>query len=228
MQLDQFKTQRSHLLRKLKEMNIDKKIRNVIVNVVKRHKFIPLENGLYHPDSYGNHPLSIGYNQTISQPFIVGYMIQLLRLADNQPLSVLEIGTGLGYNAAVISKLIPLGHVYSIEIKECLCFTAGLFFCRNRDKYPNITVRCGDGYHGWRGQYPKKTRFDRIIITASTKPHQLNNVLKQLKRNGILIVPLEKDEVNTHLYIYQKDETGKISKERNIGVRFVPFTGDSQ
>lgn len=224
--MEEFTHKRSLLRNKLKDMKIDSKIRNVIINIVKRHQFIPLFRGSYHPDSYDNRPLSIGYHQTISQPFIVAYMIQLLEL--NKDSSVLEVGTGLGYNAAVISKLVPSGHVYSIEIQECLCFRAGLYFCDHEEKYPNITVRCGDGYYGWKGQYPKKKKFDRIIITASTKPHQLKHLLKQLNISGILVVPLQNTNHSTNLYIYKKDNTGKLSRKKDIGVRFVPFTGDSQ
>lgn len=219
--------EKKKLAKELKVQGISPEIIDVMIQEVRREDFIPRQpDGTYHPKSYGNHPLSIGYRQTISQPFIVAYMIMLLRINPYQKKNVLEIGTGLGYNAAVMSRLAPRSHIYSIEIEKNLCRKAMRFFNKYRKSYPNVSVRCGDGFLGWK-PFDPKLRFDRIIITASTQTHQLQNLLKQLRPRGKLVVPLEKKE-HTYLYVFQKHTDGRITRRRDIGVRFVPFTGQSR
>ena len=173
---------------------------------VERHKFV---NSRTLGEAYDDYPLPIGQGQTISQPYIVALMTELCRLKGTE--KVLEIGTGSGYQAAVLSLLAK--EVYSIEIIEALGKSAAK---RLKDlNYNNIYVRIGDGYKGW----PEKAPFDVIILTASP-PEIPDLLLEQLKDGGILVAPV--GEFNQELVRVEKQH-GKYLKEIITYVRFVPM-----
>ena len=164
--------------------------------------------------AYADHPLPIGYNQTISQPYIVAYMTEVLQLDPNS--NVLEVGTGSGYQAAVCAEIAK--RVYTIEIVEQLAKSA-----RARLKglgYRNIMVKAGDGYFGWE----KKAPFDAIIITAATGliPPPLT---AQLKPGGRMILPLGSPYGLQTLVLIKKSKQAKITSKSLLPVRFVPMLG---
>jgi len=177
---------------------------------VPRHAFVP-EPEL--DDAYEDHPLPIGCGQTISQPFIVAYMCELARLAPAD--RVLEVGTGSGYHAAVISRLVAW--VYSVEIVEVLAARAAQTIARLG--YDNITVRQGDGYFGWEEEAP----FDAIIVTAAAEeiPPPL---LRQLAEGGRLVIPVGHPLFTQELVLVEKVD-GELQRRDLIPVRFVPLTG---
>lgn len=173
---------------------------------VERHKFVSDKNA---SDAYNDYPLSIGHGQTISQPYIVALMTELCKLTGKE--KVLEIGTGSGYQAAILSILAK--EVYTIEIVEPLGKSAAK---RLKDlNYNNVHVRIGDGYKGW----PEKAPFDVIILTASP-PEIPKILLEQLKDGGILVAPV--GDYNQELVRIQK-HNGRFLKETITYVRFVPM-----
>lgn len=178
---------------------------------VPRHLFVPQA---YRRSAYEDRPLPIGHQQTISQPFIVAAMTELLNPQRTD--KVLEIGTGSGYQAAVLSRLVK--HVYSIEIVKPLADRA-----RKDLKsigFENITVIFGDGYKG----LPKHAPFDGIIVTAAP-PEIPKPLLDQLKVGGKMVIPV--GETRQELKLLTKTKDG-IKTERIFGVRFVPMTGEAQ
>jgi len=175
---------------------------------VPRHEFIPAELSRSAYDD-GALPLELG--QTISQPFIVAYMTQALELQGTE--RVLEIGTGSGYQAAVLAEIVP--EVYTIEILPRLQERAAAVI--SRLGYRNIHFRVGDGYLGW----PEQAPFDRIIVTAA--PEEVPQpLLDQLRDGGLLIAPIGHYE--QELVVYKKEKSG-IKHRSTIPVRFVPMTG---
>ena len=179
---------------------------------VPRHLFVP-EN--YQQYAYQNRPLPIGHEQTISQPFIVGYMTQMLDLQEGE--KVLEIGTGSGYQAAVLSEITP--HVYTIEIVEPLGKQARALF--DKLGYSTIKTRIGDGYKGW----PEHAPFDAIILTAA--PGEVPDpLIRQLKPGGVLAAPVGESGGPQMLTRITKTESGEIRREQKLPVRFVPMTGE--
>ncbi|MFO7924269.1 MAG: protein-L-isoaspartate(D-aspartate) O-methyltransferase [Bacteroidales bacterium] len=162
--------------------------------------------------AYDDTPLPIGKDQTISQPYIVAYMAQALDLEPDD--KVLEVGSGCGYNAAVLSRLVS--HVYSIEIIEWLAELAKKNLAEA--DIPNVSVSFGDGYQGW----PDKSPFDKIMITAAAPviPEPLKN---QLTTGGKILAPV----ANTFqkLILLEKKEEGNYVEHDLIHVRFVPMTG---
>ncbi len=177
---------------------------------VPRHLFVPVEARRF---AYENRPLPIGHDQTISQPYIVALMTHLLKPRPGH--SVLEIGTGSGYQAAILSRLV--GRVHSIEIVEPLAASAA---ARLRDLgYSNVEVRSGDGYVGW----PEQAPFDRIIVTAGAD-HIPKPLLDQLRPGGLMVIPLGRKPDRLELTLVEKDERGKLRKRALLPVRFVPFT----
>ena len=176
---------------------------------VPRHKFVPkvLISGAYH-DS----PLSIGYGQTISQPYIVAFMTEIIK--PKKDFKVLEIGTGSGYQAAVLAQIVD--SVYTIEIIEALFIQSKKRL--NDLNYDNISVKNADGYHGWKEKAP----FDAIVVTAAAEfiPPPL---IKQLKDGGKMIIPVGKPFSTQQLLLVEKKE-GKIKTKNLMFVRFVPFT----
>jgi len=182
------------------------------MSTVPRHAFVR-ESDLAR--TYADHPLAIGYGQTISQPYIVAYMTQALRLDPND--RILEIGTGSGYQAAVCAEIVR--SVYSIEIVEPLAKSA-----KNRLKelgYRNVTVKAGDGYFGWEEHAP----FDAVIVTCAANfvPPPL---IRQLKPGGRMILPVGSPFGYQTLKLITKDTKGKVHSRRLLPVRFVPMLGE--
>ncbi|MBN2287952.1 MAG: protein-L-isoaspartate(D-aspartate) O-methyltransferase [Candidatus Glassbacteria bacterium] len=178
---------------------------------VPRHLFIPPDR---RDEAYGDFPLPIGHGQTISQPYIVALMTELLRLKPES--RVLEIGTGSGYQAAVLAEL--AAEVYSIEIVEPLCEKASELLAGFG--YTNARVRCGDGFYGW----PEEAPYDGIIVTAAPEkvPQPL---LDQLADGGRLVIP--EGRFLQELVVYEKHE-GEVKRREVISVRFVPMTGRAE
>jgi len=189
---------------------LDPKVLQVI-NTVPRHKFVIPETL---EDAYQNTPLPIGYGQTISQPYIVAVMTDLLKLSATD--SVLEIGTGSGYQAAVLSELVE--HVYSIEIIEPLGKQAEQRF--KELGYKNISTRIADGYYGWEEHAP----FDAIIVTAAGT-HIPHTLIEQLKPGGRMMIPVGSNFMTQQLLLISKDNDGQLQTQQILPVRFVPLTG---
>jgi protein-L-isoaspartate(D-aspartate) O-methyltransferase len=180
---------------------------------VPRHEFVP---DTVRSRSYDNRPLPIGDGQTISQPYIVALMTDL---ADVGPESiVLEIGTGSGYQAAVLAEIVE--HVYTIEIVEPLGFRAAATL--ERLGYDNVTVRVGDGYQGW----PEFAPFDAILVTAA--PEQIPQpLIEQLAVGGKLVVPVGAQNRSQSLQVLEKGPDGDIGITNVLPVVFVPFTREN-
>ena len=186
----------------------DKKVLQAM-RKVPRHEFVPDHLKKY---AYADEPLPIGEDQTISQPYIVAYMTEHLHLEQGN--KVLEIGTGSGYQAAVLAEIVDT--VYTIEIVGVLAKSAQKTL--QRLGYENVYVKVGDGYKGW----PEHAPFDAIIITAApTKiPEPL---LEQLKTGGNMILPL--GDYSQELVLIEKNKTG-FDRKPMLPVRFVPMTGE--
>ncbi|MGC9395806.1 MAG: protein-L-isoaspartate(D-aspartate) O-methyltransferase [Anaerolineae bacterium] len=181
------------------------------MRTVARHHFVPAE---YVNQAYADHPLPIGYGQTISQPYIVAWMTELLALQPGE--KVLEIGTGSGYQAAVLAELGEID-VYSIEIVPELAEQAAT---RLHDLgYTEVNVKQGDGYYGWEEHAP----FDAIIVTAAPD-HLPAPLAQQLKDGGRLVIPIGPPGGYQSLWQFVKDGE-ELSAYNAGGVRFVPFTG---
>lgn len=178
---------------------------------VPRHEFVPLHE---RPYAYLNRPLPIGHGQTISQPYIVAVMTDLLRPEPDQ--RVLEIGTGSGYQAAILAELVK--EVYSIEIIEPLGEEAKQRLARLG--YKNITIKIGDGYYGW----PEKAPFDAIVVTAAAS-HIPPPLIKQLKVGGRMVIPVGSQFMTQELLLVTKGKDNKITTRQILPVRFVPLTG---
>ncbi len=178
---------------------------------VPRHEFVPAD---LRQSAYDDSALPLDLGQTISQPYIVAYMTQALELHGTE--RVLEIGTGSGYQAAVLAEI--ASQVYTIEILPQLQERARSTLARL--DYKNVHFRVGDGYLGW----PEHAPFDRIIVTAAPEdvPQPL---LDQLKDGGRMIIPL--GTFSQELVIFEKDKS-KIKRRSTIGVRFVPMTGKAE
>ncbi len=181
------------------------------VSSVPRHEFVPEFLRRY---AYENRPLPIGQGQTISQPYIVGIMTELLEVGKAS--NVLEVGTGSGYQAAILAHCVK--QVYSIEIIPELAEES-----RERLKrlgYGNVEVRVGDGFFGWKEQAP----FDAIIVTAAAAeiPRPL---IEQLKPGGRMIIPVGPPRTTQYLTLVEKDQDGKVKSRELLPVAFVPLTG---
>ena len=180
------------------------------IGKVQRHRFVPASVQGF---AYDNRPLPIGEGQTISQPYIVALMTDLLDAKPNY--TVLEIGTGSGYQAAVLAELVA--KVYTIEIVEPLGKRAAQLL--GDLGYRNVNVRIGDGYKGW----PEAAPFDSIIVTAAVaeppKP-----LLDQLKAGGRMVIPIGASAGVQDLVLLEKRPDGSVSTRRTLPVRFVPFT----
>ncbi len=178
---------------------------------VPRHEFVPAK---LRPLAYRNRPLPIGYSQTISQPYIVAVMTELLQLSPDD--TVLEIGTGSGYQAAILSRLAR--RVSSMEIIEPLGREA-----RSRLAalgYGNVEVLIGDGYYGWPGQ----PTFDAIMVTAAAS-HIPPPLVRQLKAGGRMVIPVGSKFMVQQLVVVEKAEDGTVSSRQVLPVQFVPLTG---
>ena len=178
---------------------------------VPRHEFVPKWQQRF---AYEDRPLAIGYDQTISQPFIVAYMTEQLQPRPED--KVLEVGTGSGYQAAVLAELVDEVY-YSIEIVEPLAEEAARTL--KRLGYENVHTRAGDGYKGW----PEKAPFDAIIVTCA--PEEIPEALvEQLKEGGRMMIPVGPVEAPQKLYLLEK-RNDRIEKKAVMDVRFVPMTG---
>lgn len=180
------------------------------MTTILRHAFVPKR---LHRSAYYDRPLPIGEGQTISQPYIVALMTDILNLSGKE--RVLEVGTGSGYQAAILSRVAK--DVHTIEIKEKLCRQAAKTL--TPFGFDNIQTRCGDGYFGW----PEAAPYDAIMITAAVD-HIPPPLIKQLKEGGRLVLPLGNPFVFQNLVLVTK--VNKDIKVQNItGVLFVPMTG---
>ena len=182
------------------------------IGKVPRHRFVPAQQDIF---AYDNRPLPIGEGQTISQPYIVALMTDLL---DPKPSdTVLEVGTGSGYQAAVLAELVA--KVYTIEIVETLGIRARQVL--GELGYRNVEVRVGDGYAGW----PASAPFDAIIVTAAPAavPQPL---VDQLKPGGRMVIPVGAPSDVQHLLLVEKQSDGRTTTRRALPVRFVPLTRD--
>ncbi len=178
---------------------------------VERHKFVPPSEVV---NAYQNRPLPIGYGQTISQPYIVAMMTDLMRVERNH--TVLEIGTGSGYQAAILAELAKA--VYTIEIIEPLGKQA-----QERLQnlgYRNVQTKVGDGYYGWEQYAP----FDSIIVTAAAS-HIPPPLIKQLKPGGRMVIPVGAQFLTQYLMLVEKNPDGTVSSKQILPVSFVPLTG---
>jgi protein-L-isoaspartate(D-aspartate) O-methyltransferase len=178
---------------------------------VPRHEFVP--DG-YRDRAYANRPLPIGYGQTISQPYIVAIMTELVHPTPRS--RVLEVGTGSGYQAAVLAEIVD--KVYTMEIIEPLGRQA-----RKRLKrlgYDNVEVKVGDGYYGW----PEHGPYDAIVVTAAAS-HIPPPLVRQLKPGGRMIIPVGSSFMVQQLVMVEKDKQGEITTRQLLPVSFVPLTG---
>ena len=186
----------------------DKRVLDIMKSV-ERHKFVPEK---YVKSAYKDGPLPIGHGQTISQPFIVGFMTENLKLDPSH--RVLEIGTGSGYQTAILSGL--SGHVYTMEIIDELAKLSSSVL--KKLGFDNVTVRNGNGYKGWAEEAP----FDRIMVTAA--PEEIPNILvDQLTGGGIMVIPVGEQFEIQYLWVLTKEHSGSIKKEKILPVRFVPM-----
>ena len=176
---------------------------------VPRHLLVPEE---VRSQAYQNKPLPIGHEQTISQPYIVALMTHLLRPKKDDVM--LEVGTGSGYQAAVLSRLVR--QVYSIEIVEPLATRAAADLAKLG--YENVTVRAGDGYAGW----PEHAPFDGIIVTAGA-PHVPQPLIDQLKPGARMIIPVDIAPGRQMLRVIEKSKTGRVKRRDVTEVLFVPL-----
>lgn len=188
----------------------DKRVLNAILTVP-RHLFVRKSERRL---SYIDGPLPIGHGQTISQPYIVAFMTEALKISSSN--NVLEIGTGCGYQSAIISMLAK--NVISLECIKKLAVSA-----RSRLKnlgYSNISVHNANGLRGWNQEAP----YDRIVGTAA--PSSIPDALvDQLAPNGIMILPVGDSAFDQSLFIIKKNPRGKVTIKRSLGVRFVPMVG---
>ncbi|MDJ0905216.1 MAG: protein-L-isoaspartate(D-aspartate) O-methyltransferase [Woeseiaceae bacterium] len=182
------------------------------IGTVPRHEFVPER---LRREAYRNYPLPIGAGQTISQPYIVALMTDLADVSSDE--TVLEIGTGSGYQAAVLAGLVD--HVYTIEIVEMLGRRAAADL--ERLGYDNVTVRIGDGYAGW----PDKAPFDAIVVTAA--PDEVPQpLIDQLKVGGRMVIPVGPVNSVQVLKLLTRSADGALEETDIIPVRFVPLTRD--
>jgi len=195
--------------RGVKDPNVLEAMRNV-----PRHWFVP---DRVQPAAYVDRPLPIGEGQTISQPYIVALMTEALRVTPGA--KILEVGTGSGYQAAVLSELTP--HVFTIEIVVPLARRAMAAF--EKHGYETIDARVGDGYGGW----PKHAPFDGIIVTCAPD-HIPPRLIEQLKPGGRIVIPVGARFGVQELVVVTRNEDGSLQRDSLIPVRFVPMTGDAE
>ena len=179
---------------------------------VPRHEFVPEGQK---SEAWENHPLPIGYGQTISQPYIVALMTDLVRPEADD--TVLEVGTGSGYQAAVLANLVR--QVYSLEIIEPLAEQVGKRL--ERLAYDNVKTKLGDGYFGWEEHAP----FDAIVVTAAAS-HVPPPLIQQLHPGGRMVIPVGGRFAVQYLLLIEKDENGDSRTRQITAVRFVPLTGE--
>ena len=194
----------------LNQESLDERVLNAI-GKVPRHEFVPSDQ---RPYAYENRPLSIGFGQTISQPYIVAIMTDLLKPKKTD--RVLEVGTGSGYQVAILAELVD--SVYTIEIIKELGEQAADNL--KKSAYNTVHTRIGDGYYGWETEAP----FDGIVVTALAS-HIPPPLIKQLKPGGRMIIPVGGQFMMQYLVLVTKDVDEKITTRQILPVRFVPLTG---
>ena len=176
---------------------------------VERHRLVPPAQA---SAAYRNHPLPIGGGQTISQPYIVALSTDLLNPRNDH--AVLEVGTGSGYQAAVLAEVVK--QVYSIEVIESLGRTAAARL--DELGYRNVEVKIGDGYQGW----PERAPFDGILVTAAA-PQVPPALVEQLKTGGRMVIPVGSSDAIQYLQVLTKRADGGYDEKRVLPVRFVPL-----
>lgn len=220
-QADEYAAEREALVREIRytvretseyigKSELDERVMEVIGRVP-RHEFVPPD---LRDDAYENRPLAIGHGQTISQPYIVALMTELVEPGAGD--RVLEVGTGSGYQAAVLAELVDA--VYSIEIVPPLGEEAAARLARLG--YDNVKSRVGDGYFGW----PEAAPFDAIVVTAAAS-HIPPPLVQQLKPGGTMLIPVGSRFQVQQLTLVNKDKDGKVFTRQVLPVRFVPLTG---
>ncbi len=192
---------------------LDARVMEVMAKVP-RHEFVPRE---MQPLAYVNRPLPVGHGQTVSQPYIVALMTDLVAVGKGD--TVLEIGTGVGYQAAILAELAK--KVYSIEIIAELETSAAKRL--KRMGYTNVETRQGDGYYGWSAHAP----FDAIIVTAAPT-HLPPPLLKQLKPGGRMVIPVGSPFTTQHLLLVEKGLDGTITTRNVLPVIFSPLAGGTR
>lgn len=219
---DTYETERMALLREIEQdvrdtalylnrRELDERVMRALAKVP-RHEFVQPDDRRF---AYENRPLPIGHGQTISQPYIVAIMTDLVEPAAG--CRALEVGTGSGYQAAILAELCE--QVYTVEIVEALGTTARERLTRLG--YSNVAVRLGDGYYGWEQHAP----FDAIVVTAVAS-HIPPPLLKQLKPGGRMVLPIGTRFTAQELVLISKDDAGRVTTRQILPVRFVPLTGD--
>ena len=181
---------------------------------VPRHEFVPQSLQEY---AYEDHPLAIGAGQTISQPYIVAFMTEILQLSQKD--RVLEIGAGSGYQSAVLAEV--AGWVYTVEVIAALAQESSAILARMG--YANIQMKVGDGYNGWIEQAP----FDAIIVTCAPD-HIPRPLLQQLKLGGRMIIPVGNRNIGQKLVYLKKTDVDTLSRWEVLPVMFVPMTGQAE
>jgi protein-L-isoaspartate(D-aspartate) O-methyltransferase len=205
---DHYETRRTAMVELIESRGVSDSATLAALRAVPRHEFVPPR---YVGRAYGDHPLPIDLGQTISQPYIVAYMTETLRPTPG--MKVLEIGTGSGYQAAVLAQVGC--HVHSIEIFEALSTSAGERLARLGY---DVNLRHADGHYGW----PEAAPFDAVIVTAAAGyiPPVL---VRQLKAGGRMVIPVGSVYGIQNLILVQKDSTGEIRTRNLLPVRFVPM-----
>ena len=211
--VSEFAAQRQRMVeRQLKARGIKDERVLAAMGKVPREEFVPQE---LHAVSYDDGPLPIGYDQTISQPYIVAFMTEELRLKPSD--RVLEIGTGSGYQAAILAELVS--EIYSVEIVEPLARAAKATL--QRLAYKNVHVKVSDGYKGW----PEAAPFDAIIVTCA--PNKVPQpLIDQLKDGGRMIIPVG-ERFAQQLYLLEK-KNGQLKESATLPVRFVPMAHEGE
>jgi protein-L-isoaspartate(D-aspartate) O-methyltransferase len=204
-----YEKQRRQMVRLIRDYGVKDSLTLEAMGSVPRHEFVPER---YRRRAYGDHPLPIGLGQTISQPYIVAYMTEMLR--PKPGMKVLEVGTGSGYQAAVLAAIGC--EVYTIEIFEVLANSARERLTRLG--YTDVSVRYGDGHYGWAEAAP----FDAIIVTAAAGyiPPAL---VDQLKPGGRMVIPVGSVYGTQNLILVEKDAAGDVRTRNLLPVRFVPM-----
>lgn len=209
--LDDIKNEVSYTRKMIGKDAFDKKVMTAM-GKVPRNEFVP---NAYHDAAFDNGPLPIGHGQTISQPYIVALMTDLLELEADD--IVLEVGTGSGYQTAILSQLCK--QVYTVEYIAALADIARARL--QKLGYDNIQSITGNGYDGW----PEHAPYDGIIVTAAAS-HIPKPLIEQLKPGGRLVIPVGRPHLYQELTLVEKDEDGKINIREVLGVAFVPLQGE--
>jgi protein-L-isoaspartate(D-aspartate) O-methyltransferase len=204
-----FTQQRLDMVRIVEAYGVEDSATLAAMRSVPRHEFVPAEQQRY---AYADHPLPIGYGQTISQPYIVAYMTEILQ--PRPGMKVLEVGTGSAYQAAVLGAMGC--RVFTVEIFEALATSARARLARLG--FDDVTVRHADGHYGWSEEAP----FDAVIVTAAAG-HIPPALVEQLKPGGRMVIPVGSVYGVQNLILVEKDPEGDVRTRHLLPVRFVPM-----